>query len=125
MWVSLTMISIGLMTRELWGAGFGRSAGLFFIASIGLIVNVHTLTPEVSALSGFSLSLYAFSLYFRRPFRASVILGGGLSVIFLSNGFIPSISILITALFLGLFKFWKNKRYFISVSYTHLRAHET
>ena len=113
MWVSLTMISIGLMTRELWGAGFGRSAGLFFIASIGLIVNIHTLTPEVSALSGFSLSLYAFSLYFRRPFRASVILGGGLSVIFLSNGFIPSISILITALFLGLFKFWKNKRYFI------------
>jgi len=113
MWISLTMLSIGLLTRELWGIGFGRSAGLFFIASIGLIVNIHTLTPEVAALFGYGLSLYAFSLYFRRPFRSSVILGIGLSILFLSNGIIPFLSILITAFLLGFFSFWKNKRYVI------------
>lgn len=113
MWISLTMITLGLLTRELWGIGFGRTAGLFFIASIGLILNIHTLTPEIAALFGFGLSLYAFSLYFRRPFRASVIFGIGFSIIFLSNGITPFISIILTAVLLSFFKFWRNKRYII------------
>jgi len=92
MWVSITMISLGLLTRELWGPSFGRTSGLLFIASIGLILNIHTLSPEISALAGISLSLYSFSLYFRRPFRASIILGLGLSITFLSNGFVPTLS---------------------------------
>jgi 4-amino-4-deoxy-L-arabinose transferase-like glycosyltransferase len=51
-WISLTLVCIGLMTRELWGTGFGRQAGLIFIASIGLIFNVHSIRPEVAALLG-------------------------------------------------------------------------
>lgn len=119
MWVSITMISLGLLTRELWGPSFGRTSGLLFIASIGLILNIHTLSPEISALAGISLSLYSFSLYFRRPFRASIILGLGLSITFLSNGFVPTLSIVLTSLALGFFSFWMNKRYvtFLSISY--------
>ena len=113
------MISLGLLTRELWGPSFGRTSGLLFIASIGLILNIHTLSPEISALAGISLSLYSFSLYFRRPFRASIILGLGLSITFLSNGFVPTLSIVLTSLALGFFSFWMNKRYvtFLSISY--------
>lgn len=120
LWLSLTMISIALMTKELWGKGFGRTAGLFFIASIGLIINIHTLTPEISALTGFAFSLYAFSLYFRRPFRASVILGGGISVLFLSNGFLPTLSIFLTAILLSFLSFGKNRRYFIFLGISFL-----
>lgn len=120
MWVSITMISLGLLTRELYGTGFGRTAGLLFIASVGLILNIHTLSPEVAALAGFALSLYSFSLYFRRPFRASVILGVGLSIVFLSIGIVPTLSIVLTSFLLGCFTFWMNKRYFIFLSISYL-----
>ena len=112
-WISLTLVSIGLMTRELWGTGFGRQAGLIFIASIGLIFNVHTIRPEVSALLGFALALYGFSLYYRRPFRASLVLGFGISIIFLSNGILSLLSIFITSLTLLFIKQWRNKRYYL------------
>ena len=112
-WISLTLVSIGLMTRELWGAGFGRQAGLIFIASIGLIFNVHSIRPEVAALLGFALALYGFALYQRRPFRASLVLGFGISIIFLTNGILSLLSILITAISLLLIKQWRNKRYYL------------
>ena len=112
-WISLTLVTIGLMTRELWGAGFGRQAGLIFIASIGLIFNVHSIRPEVAALLGFALALYGFALYQRRPFRASLVLGFGISIIFLSNGILSLLSIFITALSLLLIKQWRNKRYYL------------
>ena len=97
LWIGLTLISIGLLTRELWGPGYGRQVCLVFIASIGLIFNIHTIRPEVATLLGFSLSIYAFALHNRRPFRASMVLGFGSSIIFLTNGIIPLISLLITA----------------------------
>ena len=112
-WISLTLVSIGLMTRELWGTGFGRQAGLIFIASIGLIFNVHTIRPEVSALLGFALALYGFALYYRRPFRASLVLGFGISIIFLSNGILSLLSVFITSLTLLFIKQWRNKRYYL------------
>ena len=59
-WISLTLVSIGLMTRELWGSGFGRQAGLIFIASIGLIFNVHTIRPEVCSAPRFRFSTLWF-----------------------------------------------------------------
>ena len=101
------------MTRELWGTGFGRQAGLIFIASIGLIFNVHTIRPEVSALLGFALAFYGFALYHRRPFRASLVLGFGISIIFLSNGILSLLSIFITSLILLFIKQWRNKRYYL------------
>jgi len=118
-WISLTLLIIGMTTRELWGLGFGRSAGLIFIASIGLILNVHTLTPEIGAMPGYALSLYALCLYIRRPFRASFLLGAGLIMLFMSGGFIPLLSIIVTSIFLFIFKDWQNKRYltFLALSF--------
>ena len=112
-WISLTLLTLGLTTRELWGVGFGRQAGLIFIASIGLIFNLHTIRPEIAALLGFALALYGFSLYHRRPFRASLVLGLGISIIFLSNGALFLLSIFITALTLLFLKQWRNKRYYL------------
>jgi len=113
LWISLTLFVIGMSTRELWGPGFGRQAGLIFIASIGLIFNIHTIRPEIASLLGFALSMYGFALYNRRPFRASMVLGFGASIIFLSNGIIPLLSIYIATLGLLFIKSWRNKRYYI------------
>ncbi len=112
-WISLTLVTIGLVTRELWGTGFGRQAGLIFIASIGLIFNVHSIRPEVAALLGFALALYGFALYHRRPFRASLVLGFGISIIFLSNGILSLLSVFLTSLTLLFIKQWRNKRYYL------------
>jgi len=122
LWIGLTLISIGLLSRELWGPGYGRQVCLVFIASIGLIFNIHTIRPEVATLLGFSLSIYAFALHNRRPFRASMVLGFGSSIIFLTNGIIPLISLLITALGLLVIKSWRNNRYYIFCSISILIA---
>jgi 4-amino-4-deoxy-L-arabinose transferase-like glycosyltransferase len=115
-WVGLTLVSLGLMTRELWGEGFGRQAGLIFLGSVGLILNIHSLIPEIATLLGYTMALYAFSLYFRRPFRASLVLGFGSGVAFLSGGIIPLTAIFLSALFLLVFKNWRIKRYFMFIS---------
>ena len=115
-WMALTLTSLGLMTRELWGQGFGRQSGLIFIGSVGLILNVHSLIPELAALLGYTMSLYAFSLYFRRPFRASMVLGIGSGVAFLSGGFPSLVAIFLSSLFLLVFNNWRNKRYFIFIA---------
>jgi len=115
-WVSLTLVSLGLMTRELWGEGFGRQAGLIFIGSVGLILNIHSLIPELATLLGYTMSLYAFSLYFRRPFRASMVLGFGSGIAFLSGAVTPLIVIYLSSIFLLIFKNWRNKRYFIFIA---------
>ena len=114
-WLSLTLISLGLITRELWGEGFGRQAGLIFIGSVGLILNIHSLIPEVATLLGYTMSLYALSLYFRRPFRASMVFGFGSSIAFLSGGITPLLVILLSSIFLLIFNNWRNKRYFIFI----------
>ena len=111
LWISITLISIGLATRELWGIGYGRQAGLLFIASIGLIMNIHGLIPGIATLSGLSLCFYSFTLYYRRPFRSSILMGSGLGISFLSGGLIPLISIVITSVILYIFRFWRNSRY--------------
>ena len=114
-WMALTLISLGLITRELWGQGFGRQAGLLFIGSVGLILNIHSLIPEIATLLGYTMSLYAFSLYFRRPFRASMVLGFGSGIAFLSGGITPLVVIFLSSLFLLIFNNWRNKRYFIFI----------
>jgi len=115
-WVGLTLMSLGLMTRELWGEGFGRQAGLIFLGSVGLILNIHSLIPEIATLLGYTMALYAFSLYFRRPFRASMVLGFGSGIAFLSGGITPLVVIFLSALLLLVFKNWRIKRYFMFIS---------
>ena len=102
-WLALTLISLGLITRELWGRGFGRQAGLLFIGSVGLILNIHSLIPEIATLLGYTMSLYAFSLYFRRPFRASMVFGFGSGIAFLSGGITPLLVIFLSSIFLLVF----------------------
>jgi len=114
-WMALTLISLGLITRELWGQGFGRQAGLLLIGSVGLILNIHSLIPEIATLLGYTMSLYAFSLYFRRPFRASMVFGFGSGIAFLSGGITPLLTIFLSSIFLLVFNNWRNKRYFIFI----------
>lgn len=112
LWMVITLMMIGMTGRELWGKGFGRQTTFVFIGSLGLVLSAHTLMPAVSALAGITTSFYALSLAKRRPYRASVLLGAGMGVSFLSTGLQPLAIILATCLALpALFAPWRNKSF--------------
>lgn len=113
-WMALTLLLMGMIGRELWGEGIGRQTTLIMLSSIGLIVTAHLLMPEVSALTGSAMAFYGLALAKRRPFRASVLLGTGIGISFMSTGLITAAISLITAILLPLFfKAWRSKSYAI------------
>ncbi|HEX5538761.1 MAG TPA: glycosyl transferase, partial [Methylophilaceae bacterium] len=112
LWMALTLLMVGMCGRELWGAGTGRQTTFIFLGSLGLVVTAHTLMPEVSALTGCAMGLYALALAQRRPLRASLLLGCGIGIGFLSTGLLPPAIILACALLLPLlFSAWRSPRY--------------
>jgi 4-amino-4-deoxy-L-arabinose transferase-like glycosyltransferase len=109
LWMTITLLMIGMTGRELWGTGFGRQTTFVFIGSFGLLLSAHALMPAISALTGISICFYALSLAKRRPYRASVLLGFGISVAFLSTGMLPFAIIIATCLALPcLFRDWRT-----------------
>ncbi len=113
-WMALTLLITGMIGRELWGEGIGRQTTFIMLSSIGLIVTAHLLMPEVSALTGSALAFYGLALAKRRPFRASLLLGTGIGISFLSTGLITAAISLITAILLPIFfKAWRSKSYAI------------
>lgn len=112
-WVGLTMLSIGLSNRELWGHGYGRQSNLIFISSIGLVLNIHSFHNEIAVMATMSLLFYAFNLHVRRPFRSSVILALALTALFLTIGFSSLFIFFVICLLLLTCKNWRNYRFFI------------
>jgi 4-amino-4-deoxy-L-arabinose transferase-like glycosyltransferase len=113
-WMALTLLLTGMIGRELWGEGIGRQTTFIMLSSIGLIATAHLLMPEVSALTGSAMAFYGLALAKRRPFRASVLLGTGIGISFMSTGLITAAISLITAILLPLFfKAWRSKSYAI------------
>ncbi|WP_334108474.1 ArnT family glycosyltransferase [Methylobacillus sp.] len=121
-WMTITLLMVGMLGRELWGIGIGRQITFIFIASIGLVASAHLLMPQVAALSGLSMALYALALAKRRPLRASGLLGTGLGISFLSTGPASALIVLATMLLLpALFSQWRSKS-FATVSLLSLLA---
>lgn len=114
LWMAITLLMVGMTGRELWGRGVGRQTTLVFLGSLGLVITAHMLMPEVSALTGCAMGLYALALAKRRPFRASLLLGSGIGISFLSTGLTEALIVLCSALALPLlFSSWRTKSYAI------------
>ncbi|MFM9912684.1 MAG: ArnT family glycosyltransferase [Methylophilaceae bacterium] len=114
LWMGLTLLFIGMAGRELWGTGSGRQATLIFIGSIGLVFTAHSISPEVSGLTGYALAFYALALVPRRPLRAGLLLGTGAGIGFLSKGMLNLEIITSSALLLPiLFDHWRRTSYWL------------
>ena len=123
LWMVITLLMIGMAGRELWGKGFGRQTTFVFIGSLGLVLSAHTLMPAVSCLTGVATAFYALALCKRRPYRASLLLGLGIGVGFLSTGLQPLAIIVLTCLALPcLFSAWRNASYFKVLALSSLVA---
>ncbi len=113
-WMSLTLLVVGMIGREIWGQGLGRQTSFIFISSVGLIAVAHSLSPALPALTGSAMGLYSLALARRRPFRASALLGCGIGISFLATGLMPALISVVSALLLPLFfKAWRSKSYAI------------
>ena len=122
-WMSITLLMVGMIGRELWGRGVGRQTTFVFIGSLGLIVTAHMLMPEVASLCGCAMGLYALALAKRRPFRASVLLGTGIGISFLAGGLLYAAIILLSAITLPLiFSNWRSKSFAIVFSLSVVAA---
>lgn len=122
-WMAFTLLLVGMLGRELWGLGAGRQTTFIFLGSLGLIVTAHLLMPQVSALTGSAMGLYALALAKRRPFRASCLLGSGIGIAFLSTGVLYASVLAITALLLPLlFSNWRTRSYAVVLALSTLIA---
>lgn len=123
LWMAITLLMVGMIGRELWGRGAGRQTTFIFLGSLGLIVTAHMLMPEVAALAGCAMGLYALALAKRRPFRASVLLGTGIGIGFLAGGVLYAAISLVTALALPLlFNHWRSRSFLIVLSLSLIAA---
>lgn len=123
LWMAVTLLMVGMIGRELWGRGIGRQTTFIFLGSLGLIVTAHMLMPEVAALAGCAMGLYALSLAKRRPFRASALLGTGIGIGFLSGGLLYASISLFTAMALPLFfNHWRSRSFIIVLGLSLLAA---
>ena len=111
-WMALTLLFVGMTGRELWGRGAGRQSTFALLGCLGLIYSAHLLSPEIAALTAYSMGFYALALANRRPYRAAGLLALSLISGFLATGFSPLIIILTTALILPIgFSAWRNQRH--------------
>lgn len=115
-WMTIVLLMVGMTGRELWARGVGRHATFIMMGTIGLIMNAHSLNAEVASLASAATGFYALALSKRRPWRASGLLGLAIGAGFLSNGLIPPLILLATALLLPiLFKAWRTKSFATTV----------
>ncbi len=112
LWMAIVLLMVGMTGRELWARGVGRHATLIMIGTIGLVTIAHSISTEVAGLAASATGFYALALSKRRPWRASGLLGLALGIGFLSDGIMPLLIILSTALVLPLlFKSWRTSSF--------------
>ena len=117
-----TLWLIALAGRELYGAAFRWLPVLIFMGCVGLWDRAHQLSPDIGALVGYALALYALSLALRRAAVAGALLGLGAGIAFLCKGPIGPTLIALPALLLPLFRAWRNRRYAATVGIALLIA---
>ncbi len=115
-WMTIILLMVGMTGRELWARGVGRHATFIMIGTIGLIMNAHSLNAEIASLASAATGFYALALSKRRPWRASGLLGLAIGTGVLSDGLIPPLILITTALLLPiLFKVWRTKSFATTV----------
>jgi 4-amino-4-deoxy-L-arabinose transferase-like glycosyltransferase len=76
-----------LASRELNGRAFRWLPVLVLVGSIGFWERAHAMSSELGTTTGVALGLWGLALALRRTLAGGVLLGAGMAVAFLSNGF--------------------------------------
>ncbi len=111
-YVGLTLLFIGLAGRKLYGENRGWAAAVILAGCVGLLVRAHQMVTDLGLLAGLAMLLYGFAISQERVVRASLWIGTGVGIGFMSKGFIaPVLWVLLAAALPLLFRQWRERHY--------------
>lgn len=79
-----------------YGRMIADAALLLCVATIGIILRLHETSSVPLSLALYSTAFYALTLFFKKPWRASILLGLAIGLSFLNQGFWVAGSLLIS-----------------------------
>ena len=107
----LTMIFLGLASRELNGRGRGWPAAVMFLACIGPLHMAHFVLTDLAMLAGIAASLWGMSLGLRRAWLGGFVCGAGAALAFMAKGLLGAGLPGATVLTLLMSKEWRGHRW--------------
>jgi 4-amino-4-deoxy-L-arabinose transferase-like glycosyltransferase len=108
----LTLLFLGLASRELNGRGKGWVAAVLLLGCVGLVHTAHMLMTDNALVTGFAMALYGLALGRRRAWLGGVWCGTGAGVAFLAKGLLgPGIIGLVMFCLPAVFPEWRTKQY--------------
>ena len=127
LFMALTLLFCAMAAREASGAfsasgssssssSSGKDAGmvcaLLVLGSFGLLLRGHEIITDSAPLAGYALAYYALALGLRKPLAAGVSLGVALGMVFLSQGVLETLILLvIMALLPVVSSAWRTRDY--------------
>ena len=112
LYMALTFLFCGLASRELNGKGNGAIAALLLLGCFGLVLRSHEMITDIVPLAGFALAYYALALVLRRALLGGLLLGLAIGAVFLSQGVLETLILLIIAGVLpAVAKAWRTRQY--------------
>lgn len=112
LYMALTLLFCGMASRELNGRGKGAIAALLMLGCFGLVLRSHQIITDIAALAGFALGYYAMALAPRRAVPGGLLLGTAIGMVFLSQGVLDTVIVILIALTLPLVSTaWRTRDY--------------
>jgi 4-amino-4-deoxy-L-arabinose transferase-like glycosyltransferase len=114
--LGVTLLFTALAMRELAGETQRWLPVLMLIGSIGMWDRGHVLSGQLGMCAGLATTLYALALALRRPIAGGFMLGVGVALGFLANGFaVPVWVALASAILVALGPEWRTTRYALTL----------
>jgi 4-amino-4-deoxy-L-arabinose transferase-like glycosyltransferase len=112
LYVGLTLVFTGLLTRATWGAGYGPLGVLLLLSTLGLLQNGHYMITDTALTAGVAIGIYGLQRTGASVGWGGIWLGTGVGLAFLSKGLLGPGILGLSALALPLwFRSWRSKGY--------------
>jgi 4-amino-4-deoxy-L-arabinose transferase-like glycosyltransferase len=87
--MAATLGLVSATSRELLGERAMRVAVLLLLGCLGLIIRAHEMSTDLAGFTGIALGVYGLALARRRERLGGAMLGLGMGLAFLGDGFLP------------------------------------
>ncbi len=112
LYMALALLFLSMAGRELHGKGAGMVAALLLLGCGGLVLRGHEGITDVAPLAGYALAYYAFALILRRAQPGGLVLGAAIGMVFLSQGVLETLILMVIAALLPVVSpAWRRRSY--------------